>query len=341
MSHCFVGFDGFIDEIIHAVEKRTPQGYLPYPTMTAFSEKIAHAANKSCNIELVVQRTKVGGNGPILASALLLLGHKVTLAGNLGIPKIDPLFHSLIEQCVEAFTYENPGHTDALEFSDGKIILGKLEPLHHITPEKVLDTIGVERFTEILDGTSLFVSANWTMLPMTNDLWRLLLKLVIPKLSLKKRYFFVDLADPAKRSDRDLKEALDLLEKFNETFHVVLGLNHAEAIRIAKILGTNPTTEALLQKLHVNQIVLHSSKSASTSTKNETAVKETFFTSNPLMTTGAGDNFNAGFCHGLLQNLTLENSLLIGNACAGFYVRKGRSPSTEELAIFLQSWDNI
>lgn len=337
MSHCFIGFDGFIDEIIHPVEQRTPKGYTPFKTMAAFGKKISHASEKSCNIELVVQRIKVGGNGPILAGALALLGHKITLAGNLGIPEINPIFHSLIEQCVEAFTYENPGLTDALEFSDGKIILGKLEPLHHLTAEKVIETIGIDRLLQILETTSLFVSANWTMLPMMNDLWRLILKLIAPKLSHKKRYFFIDLADPAKRTDQELKEALDLLLQFNETFHVVLGLNFAEAERIAIILNSEPNSESLLQKSGLSQIVLHSSKSSSTSTKNGTATQPTFFTFTPKITTGAGDNFNAGFCHGLLQNLTLDNSLLNGNAVAGFYVREGRSPSAEELAIFVRS----
>lgn len=341
MSYCFVGFDGFIDEIIHPVEKRTPQGYSAFNTMLAFSEKISKASEKSCNIELVVNQIKMGGNGPILANALAQLGHKITLAGNLGIPHVNPIFHSLTDRCVEVFTYEEPGHTDAVEFPDGKIILGKLDPLHRISAEKVIQTIGVERCVQILENSSLFVSANWTMLPMTNELWRLLLKLVVPKLSNKKRYFFIDLADPAKRTDSELKEALDLLIHFNETFHVVLGLNHAEALRVATLLGTHSSPEALQQATQLSQIVLHSSKSSSTSTKNENATQSTFFTPHPKISTGAGDNFNAGFCHGLLQNISLEKSLQSGNACAGFYVREGRSPSVEELAIFLQAWDNI
>ena len=59
----------------------------------------------------------------------------------------------------------------------------------------------------------------------------------------------------------------------------------------------------------------------------------------PLFTTGGGDNFNAGFCNALLYHLNTEAALLSGVATSGFYIQSGKSPTMEELAFFLRTWD--
>ena len=66
-----VGFDGFVDEIIHAVDKRMDSAnYTRIETIEAFAERIARASGLSTNIELVPQQIKIGGNGPIMCNAL-------------------------------------------------------------------------------------------------------------------------------------------------------------------------------------------------------------------------------------------------------------------------------
>lgn len=341
---CFIGFDGFIDEIIHPVEKRAGEKYDRFPTILEFSKYLKKASNKSCNVELAIQEIKIGGNGPIMANALANLGYPIVLTGTFGKKEIHPIFEPLVKKCRQVITLGDPGHTDALEFPEGKIILGKMEPLLELTCRDVIQKI---EFKEFLDQSTLFTSANWTMLPMMNDLWEYLLTQIAPKLSSKQRYMFVDLADPAKRSDADLKKALDLLKQLNQFFSVVLGLNYAEAIRIAKTLKLKKaqSPEALIQslyrKLGLSHITLHNSKFSFAINKGTLVSHPPFYTPDPKTTTGAGDNFNAGFCHGLLQNKYLHETLITANATAGFFVRNGKSPSIEELAIFLRSWDNI
>ncbi|PID89184.1 MAG: hypothetical protein CSB01_03330 [Bacteroidia bacterium] len=61
------------------------------------------------------------------------------------------------------------------------------------------------------------------------------------------------------------------------------------------------------------------------------------YTSTPKLTTGAGDNFNAGFCNGLLRGFTTEECLATGVNTSGFYVRNAHSPSKQELIAFLRS----
>lgn len=334
---CFVGFDGFTDEIIAAVDKRTDyKKFTAIPSIAAFSKRIAKASGKSGNIELVTKETKIGGNGPILASGLIAAGHQVILAGTLGEKEIEPLFKPLAKKCLKVFTLCPSSHSDAIEFSDGKIILGKQLPLHTLTAEKVLQKIGIQELTHALEVSKVFVSANWTMLPMMNELWGILLKKIVPKLTQKQRYLFVDFADPAKRTDADLKKALKLLQQFNKTFDVILGLNVAESERVAKLMKVDPTS--LLEKLKVSQIVIHSPKLACTYGKGFTFCEKTAYTGKPVIKTGAGDNFNAGYCSGLLYGHSPHESLLFGIATSGFYVRKGKSPTLEELAFFLESW---
>src|SRR5450432_302213 len=66
-----IGFDGFIDTILHVVDTRqSANEYTRIDTLKAFGERIVAAAGKSTNVEVVVQAVKLGGNGPIMANAM-------------------------------------------------------------------------------------------------------------------------------------------------------------------------------------------------------------------------------------------------------------------------------
>ena len=51
-----------------------------------------------------------------------------------------------------------------------------------------------------------------------------------------------------------------------------------------------------------------------------------------LITTGAGDHFNSGFCLGKLLGFDNATSVLCGVSTSGHYVRSAQSPSIEDLA---------
>ena len=94
-----VGFDGFVDEILHAVATRQNQReYERIHTLPEFSTRIASAAGKSANIELVPLQVKPGGNGPLMSLAVAGMGGKVTCIGLLGYPDILPVFQPLKER---------------------------------------------------------------------------------------------------------------------------------------------------------------------------------------------------------------------------------------------------
>ena len=64
----------------------------------------------------------------------------------------------------------------------------------------------------------------------------------------------------------------------------------------------------------------------------------------PMVTTGAGDAFHAGFIYGMLQGEDVESCLKLGNALAALKCRAlgGRSalPAARELSQFLNSLTN-
>src|SRR4051812_14794710 len=89
----FVGMDGFVDEIVQVVDKRADaENFQRLPTIAKLAERLAGAAGKSANIELVNQVTKLGGNGPIMGNALASFGIRVTYLGTLGYPTLHPVF---------------------------------------------------------------------------------------------------------------------------------------------------------------------------------------------------------------------------------------------------------
>jgi len=102
---------------------------LRLPTISQLAERLAAAAGRSANVELVSQLTKLGGNGPIMANALASFGLKVTYLWNPRLPEFAPGLCGLANRA-EVHSIAEPGCTDALEFEDGKIMLGKHQSLN-------------------------------------------------------------------------------------------------------------------------------------------------------------------------------------------------------------------
>src|SRR5690242_10706713 len=142
----FIGLDGFVDEILHVVDKReTAEKYQRLPTIAQLAQRLAAAAGRSTNVELVSQLTKLGGNGPIMANALASFGLKVTYLGILGYPNLHPVFAEFAKRA-QVHSIAEPGYTDALEFEDGKIMLGKHQSLKQMNWSNIKSRIGLEKF---------------------------------------------------------------------------------------------------------------------------------------------------------------------------------------------------
>jgi sugar/nucleoside kinase (ribokinase family) len=340
-----VGLDGFVDEIIAVVDTRyDADHYAPVRTIGAMVERIRSAAEQSSNYELVVKQRKLGGNGPIMANALACLGLHVTYLGNLGYPELHRVFHDFARRA-DVRSIAEPGHTDALEFDDGKLLLGKLEPLCDVNWENLVTRVGRDELQQLISGAALIGMVNWTMLPGMSGIWERLIAEVLPGGS-RTRTLFVDLADPEKRTLEDIKTALELVTRFQEHVEVILGLNLKEAVQVARVLDLPATAEpeaaiepaaaAIRGALGVGCVVIHPRRAAAAATASESRRFAGPFVQYPLISTGGGDHFNAGFCLGRILGLGLEESLCAGVACSGYYVRTAQSPTADELAEFIQ-----
>lgn len=344
----FIGLDGFVDDILHVVDKReSAEKYQRLPRMAQWAERIAAAAGRSTNIELVSQMTKLGGNGPIMANAMASFGVRVTYLGILGYPNLHPVFAEFAKRA-EVYSIAEPGYTDAVEFEDGKVMLGKHQSLRQMNWENLKARFGLDRLVEKMAAADFIGFVNWTMLTYMNGIWEAILTEVCPRLSGPRKRLFIDLADPEKRTRADILKALELITAFQRYFDVIFGLNQKESVEIGKALDLDTTDQseaglsrlgqALRARVPVDTVVIHPTAYALAVNQAGVTVVQGPFTPKPLITTGAGDHFNAGFCLGRLLGLNNEESLLCGVTTSGYYVRTAKSPGVMDLANMMRQW---
>ena len=348
-----VGLDGFVDEIIHMVDQRFDfQNYSRIPTLDALGARIQNAAGHSTNLEMVPQQQKLGGNGPILSNALLAMGVRLSYVGALGHPTPHPVFAEMAANAHRVYLTSNPGQSLCLEFDDGKLILGKHSTLKDITWARFKEVVGPpEHIAALIAQMDLFGMENWTMLPHMGEIWQGLIDEVFPLLpdweatGRPAPFAFFDLADPEKRTPEDIRHALAQIAAFGQKFRVALGLNEKELYEIAHVLGIQDKTaprgdlnmpvQAVYQRLGIFCLVVHSPQRACCWLDNTFAHVDSLFCAKPKLKTGAGDNFNAGFCLGLALGFPAHLVLTLGVCTAGYYVRHAHSPSYAQVLQFV------
>ena len=346
-----VGFDGFVDSIIAVVDKRHDlENYDAIPTIADFGQRIAAKAGQSSNYEMVTKLEKLGGNGPIMANALAAGGAQVSYVGCLGYPSIHPVFEEFAHTA-ETFSVAEPGYTDALEFDDGKMMLGKYQTVSGLDYTHIDEAVSGDMFAQLIHRSRLIGLTNWTMMNRIESVWEKITQLLTEEDSDHRKHVFVDLADPAKRTTDDIRGALNLLTQMQAAADVVLGLNLSESTQALEVLGlptpADPEAEiaataaAIREKLGLHGCVVHPRRGAAVAMHDADGqlVEATFlgpFVAKPKLSTGAGDNFNAGFCLGLLAGLTPIECLCTGVGTSGFYVRNARSPELAQLAEFCE-----
>lgn len=349
-KQAIVGLDGFVDKIMQIVGRRHGPGtaYEALPTISSWGEKISAAAGKSANFEMWKQYEKLGGNGPIMANALLAAGLNLRYMGMLGLP-VHPVFKDFAARS-QAISLGHPGITHALEFTDGKIMLGEMADYDNLTYQRILDTVGEGTFFDLMARADLIGLINWTMTPHLTTIFNDLLTRVLPVLPPKDggRTFFFDLCDPAKRSSGDLLGALEAIKRFQAHGRTLLGLNLAEAHQVGAVLkaplqdespeGLKSGAQRIREAMGIQCVVIHPRTGAAAATKEESVYVKGPFVENPKISTGAGDHFNAGFSLGAVLGLSLTACLTIAVATSGQYVRTAESPSLANTSSFLESW---
>jgi hypothetical protein len=268
-----------------------------------------------------------------LAAALGSLGMKTALLANLsnhdGAPSIADPFLALKERGIALQSYGQFAETDALEFLDGKIFFGQMNGLLRVDWPTLLQQIGEIELRQFW-AARIVCLTNWTMIPGSNDIWR-----GFSSFREGPEWVFVDLAEPAKRSDRDLEDAIAILQQMPAK--IALGLNDRESQRLALVTNGAQIADPC-QRLHAIRLatgldaVIYHSRDLAIWHGEEEHVLRWEPIAQPLILTGAGDHFNAGLVAALGLGCPPRLCLLAATALAQLWIQTGIDCTREQFA---------
>jgi hypothetical protein len=336
------GFDGFVDSIVKVVNyKSDDAGTVFFRTISEFGGYISGKSGSGFSLESEELVQKLGGNMPIMANALAGMGIGVDCVGAFGVPTVVPAFAGMHVNC-NLYSFTNPGFTTAMEFADGKIMLAQMTDLNHSDWNTIKQTIGLEKLKEIFTNADLICLVNWSELDHSNNIWQGLLDDVLANKTIQQdQQFFFDLSDCSKRRAEAISLAIKLIEQFGNYGKVTLSLNRNEAnILYNTFFNDTPpadlqaTGNKLFTRLNIDTLIIHNSKISVAWDSDGVYVNEPIFIAEPKISTGAGDNFNAGYCMGKLLGLDVEASLMMANATSNIYINTGESPGIEALSSY-------
>lgn len=334
--NALIGFDGFIDVVVHAVDHCDENKKIYINTIEQFGKRIVEAGGKSTNIELDVVDKKIGGNGPILSEALRILGMSTTYIGTLGDPNLN-IFSEFLKKN-NTFSIGNPGETRAIEFNDGKILLGEMYDVAQVNAGSVLKVCDKQTLRQLTNKSDILCFVNWTMLLNLNSIFDLFLDEIITR---DDHIFFFDLADPSKRKKDDIYSLCQYIRKFSSKGFSILGLNLNEALCVLSALEIKheliEEKDSMLKAVEIIQkqiechIVFIHANAMSVGYNGDSSYVSGYFSEHPKILTGAGDHFNAGFLFDYVNNHDLKSALHFGSATAKYYVDYACSPNITQV----------
>jgi hypothetical protein len=339
------GFDGFIDTFVRL---QTP------PSMAEFGPKVAAAAGVAASYPVQHLGDKFGGNGPLLAAALndIYAGKiDITYIGALGQPEVLPIFQAALGgKTRRLYSVARAAVTTALEFTDGKIMLNDMSACAEVTWESLLKHVGQSALDAELKKADYIAAVNWGKLPHAGEIWSnfaaRLGELGVPT---KKVIYFMDLADFEIRPLSDRQELLSRMAAITKQCQTLLSFNLKEAWQMAEVFGgafhgrkdadsVAELTTFLRARIAVDRVIVHPNNGAACASASGTVYVPGPHCSEPLISTGAGDNFGAGCLAAALKGLDDAGIVLAGNCASGHFVRSGRSAAFADMAKLLDAW---
>ena len=209
--------------------------------------------------------------------------------------------------------------------------------------------LGLDKIKNFFHDSNLLGMVNWNGMIHFNNIFKGILKEAMDgHVPSKEQIIFFDLADVSERTTEDICEALELINEFANHYKVILGLNENETILLYKALYPGKEVgdwisigQFIYDNLKVDALVVHTLTSSMAWDKNGISQADSLFVKKPKLSTGGGDNFNAGLCFGQLIGLDFEGALYCANATSGYYVRNAQSPTINNLIETLEAWESL
>ena len=339
------GFDGFIDTFVRL---QTP------PSMAEFGPKVAAAAGVAASYPVRHLGDKFGGNGPLFAAALKdIYGSEidVTYIGALGDNDVLPIFQAALGgKTKRLYSLGRAAQTTCLEFTDGKVMLNDMSACAEVTWDRLLECVGPVALDEELKAAGFISAVNWGKLPHAGEIWsQLAARLAQLGVPAKKVLCFMDLAEFETRSLADREDLLARMTPITRQCQTLLSFNLKEAWQMGEVFGENyhgrkdaesvaELATSLRARIAVDRVIVHPNNGAACASTSSTVYVPGPYCADPLISTGAGDNFGAGCLAAALKGLDDAGIVLAGNCASGHFVRSGRSASFADMARLLEAW---
>lgn len=322
-----VGFDGFVDTLSKPIYEKGEGLNRYFETIDALGRYLCGQAGKNCSVEMDVLERKAGGNAPLLSIAADSLQMNVCLIGMLGLPDFDPMFIGLP---FERYSYLPPGQSTALEFDDGKVFLAP----GISTPDKPWELVNAataDRADEIFSGADVVALVNWSEISFAQTLWEGVLAALLPKPPDRRRHVLFDLCDCTRKPARDIESVISLIGQFSDKRRTILSMNENECLNVGAKLFDIDDCREISHRLHegfeIDEVVVHAARWSLIVTDGVCCSQNTKFVRKPVISTGAGDNFNAAYAYCAAENIEIEKRLEFCHRFAHAYIKGETRPT--------------
>lgn len=336
LSHksVFLGFDAFIDFAASPIRQgNAVKPAALFETIGEWGAYMQEHDGENCSIELLDGKPRIGGNMAITANAISSFGIKTYCVGTFGYPGVHPVFSDMAPSC-DLISVGSPGEAIALEFKNGKVILGMNRDVSLLDWETIKARAGLSRIIQCAGRSELLFLLNWSELPGSTGIFRGMREEVLPRLHGSKR-LFIDFSDCSRRADPEILEILRVIGEMPPNIRVTLSLNKNEERIICSVLGidaADPFTRGkkLVKELGLDSVFFHSREVNALVTREDCAALSPELCPTPAINVGAGDNFNAGAAIAMLMELSPGDTLKFAAETAGYFVKNGKSYNFKE-----------
>jgi sugar/nucleoside kinase (ribokinase family) len=132
-----------------------------------------------------------------------------------------------------------------------------------------------------------------------------------------------------KHSRAAILECLDIIMSYKAFGKVTLGLNENEALLLYQAIAQDVPAElkSVVQTIHAqgmaDVVLVHPIHGCYVADENGVRFIDGSFIENPLVTTGGGDHFNAGYGYAVLQGMEIDAAVKFALKVASSFVASG------------------